>query len=62
MQIAYKLFLVGEINLDEISSNKDFEDAKHLYELFKDKLNKDEILYSISILDVKEKWEFLKNA
>ena len=47
----------GEIKLD-----KDFEDAKHLYELFKDKLNKEKLLYFINLLKVQDKWEYLKNG
>lgn len=52
MQIAYKLFLGTE---------KDLEDAKHLYDLFKEKLNKEELLYLIDKLKVKDKFEIIKN-
>ena len=45
-QIAYKLFL---------GSYKDIEDARHLYKLFKDKLNKEEWLSACMKLSVMEK-------
>ena len=51
MQIAYKLFL---------SSGKDLEDAKHLYDLFKEKINKDELLYFIDKLDVRKNFELME--
>lgn len=50
MQIAYKLFL---------GSEKDLEDAKHLYDLFKEKLNKEELLSLISELKVKDKFDII---
>ena len=46
MQIAYKLFL---------GSDKDIEDARHLYKFFKDKLNKEELLSACMKLSVMEK-------
>ncbi len=51
LQIAYKLFL---------GSEKDIEDAKHLYNLFEEKINKEELLYLIDKLKVKDKFEILK--
>ena len=51
LQIAYKLFLGTE---------KDFEDAKHLYELFKEKLNKEELLKFIKALEVEKEFEIIK--
>ena len=51
MQIAYKLYL---------GSEKDIEDAKHLYILFKDKLNKVELLSLAGQLKVEHKLELIK--
>jgi hypothetical protein len=50
MQIAYKLFL---------GSNKDFEDAKHLYELFKEDLDFEELKLLLIQLNVKERLELI---
>lgn len=51
MQIAYKLSL---------GSDKDLEDAKHLYELFKNKLNKEELLKLIKKLKAEVNFEKIK--
>jgi len=51
MQIAYKLFL---------GSEKDIEDAKHLYVLFEEKLNKEELLNIIKEFKVEEKFKIIK--
>ncbi len=51
MQIAYKLFL---------GSEKDIEDAKHLYLLFKEKLNNKELLKLTEELNAKDKISLLK--
>lgn len=51
IQIAYKLFL---------GSDKDIEDAKHIYELFKEKLNKLVLLYFIDKLKVRDRFEIIK--
>ena len=51
LQIAYKLFL---------GSEKDIEDARHLYKLLKDKINKEELLNSLDKLEVKDKMGFLE--
>lgn len=48
MQIAYKL---------KLGSNKDFEDAKHLFELFKEHLDKEKLNYFIDVLNVRQKAE-----
>ncbi len=50
MQIAFKLSL---------GSEKDIEDAKHLYVLFKDKINKEELLSLIEKLEVNDKFEII---
>lgn len=52
MQIAYKLFL---------GSDKDIEDAKHLYVLFNEKLNKEELTNLSNKLKVIDKLEAIKN-
>lgn len=51
MQIAYKLSL---------TSNKDLEDAKHLYVLFNEKINKEELAKLISKFKVNDKFEIIK--
>lgn len=61
LQIAYKLFLMSEGDIEEISSDKDFEDAKHLYETFKEKINKEKLLEYVTLLDVQDKWDIFKN-
>jgi len=53
LQIAYKLFL---------GSSKDIEDARHIYGLFKEKINKEELTYSLNKLNVSEKRIFLENG
>ena len=54
MQIAYKLMLGRQGN------TKDIEDAKHLYELFKEKLNNSELLKLIKELKVEKEFELIK--
>jgi len=53
LQIAYKLFL---------GSEKDLEDARHLYNIFKEKINKQELNSSVKKLNVADKMKFLKNG
>lgn len=60
LQIAYKLSLMSNAPLEEISSDKDFEDAKHLYDLFKDKLDMEKLLYFVRYFKVESKWELLQ--
>lgn len=50
LQIAYKLFL---------GSEKDIEDAKHMYELFKEKINKEKLLYFVGLLKAEIAFETL---
>ncbi|MBU0894205.1 MAG: hypothetical protein KKF48_03650 [Nanoarchaeota archaeon] len=54
MQIAYKLMLGKEGN------RKDLEDAKHIYELFKEKLNNEELLKLIRELNSEKEFELIK--
>lgn len=51
MQIAYKLYL---------GSEKDLEDAKHLYELFKDKIDFEELENLLKDFKIKEKLNLIK--
>jgi len=51
MQIAYKIFL---------GSEKDLEDAKHLFELFREDLKEDEILILLKELNVKRGLDLIK--
>ena len=51
MQIAFKLSL---------GSEKDIEDAKHLYELFKDKIDKDELIKLIRELNVENEFKLIR--
>ncbi|PIN89950.1 hypothetical protein COU60_02555 [Candidatus Pacearchaeota archaeon CG10_big_fil_rev_8_21_14_0_10_34_76] len=51
MQIAYKLFL---------GSEKDLEDAKHIYVLFKENLNNDELLNLLNKLNVTDKFQLIQ--
>ena len=60
LQIAYKLSIVSKGNFEEISSDKDFEDAKHIYEYFKDKLNKEKLSYYVNLFKVQEVWKWLQ--
>jgi len=54
MQIVYKLMLGKQGN------KKDLEDAKHLYELFKEKLNNKELSRLIKDLKTKKEFELIK--
>jgi len=51
MQIAYKL--------GELGSEKDIEDAKHLYVVFNDKLNKEELAKLIREFHAEDKFEIM---
>jgi len=59
LQIAYKLSLVAPGEIDEISSDKDFEDAKHLYDVFRANINKDRLVYFMNYFNISEKWRAL---
>ena len=60
LQIAYKLFLAAEGPEAELQSDKDIEDAKHLYTIFKEEINKEELLYFSKKLNVEGKLRLLK--
>jgi hypothetical protein len=59
MQIAYKLFLAADGTDEELLSDKDIEDARYLYRLFLEKINKEELLTLINKLNVGKKFELL---
>lgn len=61
MQIAYKLFLAAEGSDEELSSDKDIEDAKHLYLLFKDKINKEELFLLLDRLKIRHKMKWVED-
>ena len=60
LQIAYKLFLAAEGLEKELQSDKDVEDAKHIYTIFKEKINKESLLYFSKKLNVEGKLKLLK--
>ncbi len=51
LQIAFKLYL---------GSEKDVEDAWHIYSMFKEKINKEELRYSLEKLNVTDKFNLIK--
>ena len=54
MQIAYKLML------GKGGNEKDLEDAKHFYELFKENINKEELFNLINEFGVEEQFKIIK--
>ena len=60
LQIAYKLSLISKGDFEEISSDKDFEDAKHLYTYFRDGLNMKKLIYYVNLFKVQEMWKWLQ--
>ncbi len=54
MQIAFKL------NLGKQGNEKDLEDAKHLYELFKDNLNREELIRLIRLFKAEKEFDLIK--
>lgn len=59
LQIPYKLSLMSDADPREISSDKDFEDARHLYEIFKENLNRERLAYFAAYLKVEKKFNIL---
>jgi len=51
MQIAYKLFLSSEV------ADKDIEDARYLYKVFKEKIDKDKLILLSNKLNVEKRIE-----
>lgn len=60
LQIVYKLFLAADGTDEELIVDKDIEDARHLYKLFKEKINKEELLIFANKLNVTNKLELLE--
>ena len=60
MQIAFKLFLAADGTKEELGADKDIEDARYIYKLFEDKIDKDELLKIANKLDIIKKLEWLK--
>lgn len=60
LQIAYKLFLAADGTDEELIPDKDIEDAKHLYKLFEEKINKEELLLFVNKLNIKKRMRFLE--
>ena len=54
LQIAYKLFLSSE------KADKDIEDARHLYKIFQDKINKETLAIFIRKLNVEKRFKELE--
>jgi hypothetical protein len=60
LQIAYKLFLAADGTDEELKADKDIEDARHLYKLFGDKINKEEFHDLVNKLNVKKRLRLLE--
>jgi len=60
LQIAYKLFLVADGIDEELQVDKDIEDARYLYKLFKEKINKEEFEIFVNKLNVKKRLRWLE--
>lgn len=60
MQIAFKLLLAGKGPDEELTSDKDIEDARFLYKLFREKLNKEEFSILLDKLNVRGKLKWLE--
>lgn len=60
MQVAFKLFLAADGTDRELQSDKDIEDARHIYKLFEDKINKEELLSIIDKLNIQKRLKWLK--
>ncbi len=60
LQIAYKLFLASDGTDEELKADKDIEDARHLYQLFKEKINKEEFHDFVNKLGVKKRMRLLE--
>ena len=60
LQIPFKLALAAEGTRKELESDKDIEDARHLYINFYDKINKEELDIFLDKLNVRDKFRLLK--
>jgi len=62
LHIAFKLFLAADGTDEELQSDKDIEDARFVYKLFEDKLNKDTLHYFIRHLNVEKRMRWLNET
>ena len=60
LQIPYKLLLAADGTEDELQSDKDIEDARFIYKLYKDNINKEEMFKFIDKLNVRKKARWLE--
>ncbi len=60
MHIAFKLLLAADGTDEELISDKDIEDARFVYKLFNEKINKDELFYWINQFNVGRKFKWIK--
>lgn len=60
MQIAYKLLLAADGTAEELQSDKDIEDARFMYKLYEENINKEELALLIDKLGVKNKERWLQ--
>ena len=59
MQIAFKLFLAADGTKKELRIDKDVEDARYIYKLFSNKINKEELLEIVNKLNIADKLKWL---
>src|SRR3989344_2434187 len=60
IQIPFKLLLASDGTEEELQSDKDIEDARFIYKLYKDKINKEEMFKFIDKLNVRKKTKWLE--
>ena len=60
LHVAFKLFLAADGTDDELQADKDIEDARFVYQLFKKNINKEQLLYFIDKLGVKNKMRWIE--
>jgi len=60
IQIPYKLLLAADGTEEELQSDKDIEDARFIYKLYKDKIDKEEMDKFINKLNVRKKTRWLE--
>lgn len=62
LQIPYKLLLAADGTEEELQADKDIEDARYLYKLYKEKINKEEMFNFIDKLKVRKKARWLDES
>jgi hypothetical protein len=60
LHVAFKLFLAADGIDEELQSDKDIEDARFVYKLFKEKINKEELYYLVKKLNVEKRMRWLE--